>query len=115
MKKYWYIPVAFLLFYIGINNIVDTAKSRVELDKIELAFSQSVPQVINVVESHNDSETYGHELMKASAPLYDLILGTISYISSSISCLLSATVLIINRTREAIEDFFLDLFNLIFS
>ncbi|MFJ7983089.1 hypothetical protein ACIQ1D_22850 [Lysinibacillus xylanilyticus] len=115
MLKFWCTLVVFIIFYFGFNYIVDKAQSRAEPAKIESAFSEATSQMINVIENHNSADPYGKEFMTAGKPLYDLIVGTISYITDSVLFLLSGISLIIYRNREALEDCILDLFSLISS
>lgn len=115
MLKFWYTLAIFIIFYFGFNYIVDKAQSRVETAKIESAFSETTTQMINVMDNHNSADSYGKELMIAGKPLYDLIVGTISYITDSVLFLISGILLIIYRNRESLEDCILDLFSLISS
>ncbi|WP_427110441.1 hypothetical protein [Lysinibacillus xylanilyticus] len=115
MKGLLYTVLALLVFLVGINLIKDNALSRVTPSKIEAAFSEATPQMINVIENHNSSDSYEKELMIAGKPIYDLTVGTISYISGSVLFLLSVVSFIIYRNRETLEDCFLEFFNNIFS
>ena len=100
---------------IGINWIKDDALSRVTPSKIEAAFSEAIPQMTNVIENHNGSDSFEKEFMSAGKPIYDLTVGTTSHITNSILFLLSIVSFIIYRNRETLEDCILEFFNNIFS
>ncbi|MFI2130397.1 MULTISPECIES: hypothetical protein [Lysinibacillus] len=115
MKGLLYIVLALLVFLVGFNLIKDNALSRVTPSKIEAAISEATPQMINVIENHNSSESYGKELMIAGKPVYNLTVDTTSYIINSVLFLLSIVSFIIYRNRETLEDCIFEFFNNIFS
>lgn len=115
VKGLLYTVLALLVLLIGFNWIKDDGLSRVTPSKFEAAFSEAIPQMTNVIENHNGSDSFEKELMSAGKPIYDLTVGTTSHIINSVLFLLSIVSFIIYRNRETLEDCILEFFNNIFS